>query len=126
MKTVIWIIQIIVTVAFLAAGVMKFVTPYADMAADPNMQWVHDFSSAQIKIISALEVVGALGLILPMILRRFKILVPIAAVGLAIIMCGALITHILRGEPVIVNVVLFILAIITAWGRREYFRQIKN
>ena len=70
MKVVIWIVQIIVTIAFFGAGITKLITPYEEMRADPNMGWVNDFSALQIQIISILEVLGALGVILPMIVKK--------------------------------------------------------
>ncbi len=122
MKIVIWIVQVIVTIAFLGAGISKLITPYGEMQADPNMAWVNDFSPLQIQIISLLEVLGALGVILPMIVKKFKFFVPVSAIGLALTMVGAAMTHILRGESIIPNVVLFLLAGLTAWWRRDYLK----
>lgn len=122
MKIAIWVVQILTALAFLASGTMKFLTPYAELAANPGMEWVYDFSATQIKIISALEVLGALGVILPMFLKKYQKLVPIAAIGLALIMIGAAITHINRGEPIIANVVLFVLASLTAYGRKDLLK----
>lgn len=124
MKIVIWIVQILVALLFLFTGGMKLLTPYAEMITDPNMAWVGDFSSTQIKIIGALEVLGALGLLLPMILKKYLMLVPAAAIGLALTMVGAMVTHLVRGETelAVVNIVIFILAALTAWWRRGYFK----
>lgn len=124
MKIVIWIVQILVALLFLFTGGMKLLTPYAEMIADPNMAWAGDFSSTQIKIIGALEVLGALGLILPMILKKYMVLVPVAAIGLALTMVGAMVTHLVRGEtePAVVNIIILVLAALTAWWRRGYFK----
>lgn len=122
MKIVIWIVQVLVAIAFFGAGLMKLITPYPDLVSDPNMGWVGDFSAMEIKIIAALEVLGALGLILPMILKKFKVLVPVAAIGLALAMIGAIITHIGRDEPIAVNLVLLVLTSLTAWWRRGFFK----
>lgn len=101
---------------------MKLFTPYADLIADPNTAWAEDFSSTQIRIIAILEVLGAIGLILPMIVNKFKALVPIAAIGLALTMVGAMITHLGRGESIIPNVVLLILTLAIVWLRRDFFK----
>jgi hypothetical protein len=72
-----------------------------------------------IMTIGVLEILGALGLILPAVLDLAPILVPLAATGLALVMVGASVTHYRRGErPMIaINAVLFVLAVIVAWGR---------
>ena len=122
MKIVVWVLQALLAIAFLGAGMMKLITPYADLAADPNMGWVEGFSATQIKIIGALEVLGGIGLVLPMIVKRFQYLVPSAAIGLALTMVGAAIVHISRGEPVVPNIVLFVLAAAVAWFRKDLFK----
>lgn len=122
MKIIIWIIQILLTLAFLGAGLMKLFTPYVELIAEPNMAWVGDFSALQIKVISILEVLGAFGLILPMILKKFQVLVPISAIGLALIMVGAIVTHSLRGESIIINLILLALTILIIWWRRSFFK----
>jgi uncharacterized membrane protein YphA (DoxX/SURF4 family) len=123
MKIVIWIVQILVALAFLSAGLMKLITPYPDLISDPNMAWAGDFSATQIKLIAVLEILGVLGLVLPMIIKKFKALVPIAAFGLALTMVGAIITHIGRDEPIAVNLVLLVLASLTAWWRRGFLKK---
>ena len=121
MKVVVWIIQVLVALAFLITGAMKLMTPYEEMIANPQMAWANDFSAMQIKLISILEILGALGLIIPMFVGKLKMLVPISAIGLALIMVGAAITHIGREEPVMVPIILFVLAAFTAWFRRDLF-----
>jgi hypothetical protein len=76
-------------------------------------------SSAAVKGIGALEVLGALGLILPAALDIVPVLVPVAATGLALVMLGAAVTHARRNENqmIVVNVVLLALAVFVAWGR---------
>ncbi len=122
MKIVIWIVQGLLALAFLGSGFLKLTTPYADLAASPGMEWANDFSATQIKIIAILEILGAIGVIVPMFVKRFQLLVPIAAIGLALVMVGAAITHISRGESFVPNIVLFVLAALTAWWRRHLLR----
>jgi hypothetical protein len=123
MKVVKWIVQILLAVAFLAAGGTKLFTPYAELMATDGMAWVGDFSSTQIKIIALLEVLGAIGLIVPMFIPKMRMLVPIAAIGLALTMIGAAITHIGRGEPFVPNIVLFLLAVLVFWWRKDLLKK---
>lgn len=115
-ETVLWIIQGILAVAFLMAGIMKSTQPKAKLAE--NMAWVEDFSDMQVKAIGILEILGAIGLILPVLLDILPILTPIAAIGLVLTMIGAAVTHVKRGENqlIAVNVVLGLLAAIVAYG----------
>ena len=118
MNIVLWIIAVILAVAFLGAGLMKLTQPKEKLAAS-GMGWTEQFSPGTIKTIGALEVAAAIGLILPALLDIVPILVPLAAVGLVLLMVGAAVTHARRKEtPMIAaNVVLLLLAAVVAWGR---------
>lgn len=118
MDIVLWIIAGLLALAFLGAGIMKLLQPKEKLAA-AGMGWTEDFSPNVIKLIGLLEVLAAIGLILPAALDIAPILVPLAATGLVLIMIGAIVTHARRKEtPVIgVNAVLLILAAVVAWGR---------
>ncbi|MBT5634252.1 MAG: DoxX family protein, partial [Gammaproteobacteria bacterium] len=87
MNTVLWIFQGILTFMFLMVGTMKLMQPKEKMA--DKMGWVEDFSQGQIRVIGILEVLGALGLVLPMLTGILPILTPLAALGLVFIMLGA-------------------------------------
>jgi uncharacterized membrane protein YphA (DoxX/SURF4 family) len=117
-NVVLWIVAGVLAAAFLASGLMKLAQPKKKLV-DSGMGWAEDFGDGAVKAIGALEVLGALGLILPAALDIVPVLVPIAATGLAVIMLGAMVTHGRRREtPLIaVNVVLFALAAFVAWGR---------
>ncbi len=117
MNIVLWIIAGILAAAFLAAGGMKLSQPKEKMLA--SQPWSEDFSAGAIKGIGALEVLAAVGLILPAVLDIVPVLVPLAAVGLVLLMLGAMVTHARRKEnqAIIVNVVLAGLAAFVAWGR---------
>ena len=118
MNIVLWIIAIVLAVAFAGAGLMKLTQPKEKLAAS-GMGWTEQFSPGAIKAIGALEVLAAIGLILPAVLDIVPVLVPLAALGLVLMMIGAAITHARRKEnPMIgANVVLLILAAVVAWGR---------
>jgi hypothetical protein len=118
MNVALWIVAGVLAAAFLGAGAMKLAQPRKRLA-DSGMGWVEDFGDGAVKGIGALEVLGAIGLILPAALDIAPVLVPIAATGLALVMAGAVITHARRREPqlIVVNVVLLALAVFVAWGR---------
>jgi hypothetical protein len=117
-NVVLWIIAGVLAAAFLAAGLMKAGQPKKKLA-DSGMGWVEDFSPGMVKTIGALEVLGAIGLILPAAVDVAPVLVPLAATGLVLLMLGAAITHARRREPqmIVINVVLLVLAAVVAWGR---------
>jgi hypothetical protein len=72
-----------------------------------------------VRTIGALEVLAGVGLLLPAVTGVATVLVPLAAVGLALLMVGAAATHRRRGElPMIgINAVLLLLAVVVAWAR---------
>ena len=78
------------------------------------MDWVDDFSDGQVKGIGVLELLGALGLVLPWALGIAKVLTPVAAVGLALVMVGAVVTHVRRKEPPAVPALLGVVAVVVA------------
>lgn len=118
MSITLWIIASVLGLAFLAAGAMKLAQPQEKLAAS-GMGWTEDFAPGAIKAIGLAEVLGALGLILPAVTGIATFLVPVAATGLVIVMVGAIMTHLKRGEKqmAVINVVLAALALIVAVGR---------
>ncbi|MEJ2748859.1 MAG: DoxX family protein [Anaerolineae bacterium] len=117
MNVALWIIQGLLAAAFLMAGGMNAAKPKEELAE--RMAWVNDFSAGTVKTIGILEILGALGLILPLATGILPWLTPAAAIGLALTMIGAAITHVRRQEfPMIgTNTVLFLLAVFVAYGR---------
>lgn len=114
MNIVLWVLQILLALVFLASGVIKLVRPKEKLQA--QMAWVEDFPGRAVKGIGAVEIVGAAGLILPAVLHIAVVLTPLAAVGLLIVMIGAVVTHLRRREigPAMVPAVLGVLAAIVA------------
>jgi uncharacterized membrane protein YphA (DoxX/SURF4 family) len=117
MNIALWVIQVILAVTFLGSGVNKLARPRVALAG--QMPYAEDFSDAQIKGIGALEVLAAIGLVVPPLIHFATFLTPLAAVGLILLMGGAAATHLRRREPrmVAVNGVLLILAAVVAIGR---------
>jgi hypothetical protein len=82
-STVLWTLQVLLAALFLFAGGMKLVTPIAAMTQQVALP------GPFLRFIGLAEVLGALGLILPGLLRIRTALTPLAAAGLVIIMTGA-------------------------------------
>ncbi|HXO52663.1 MAG TPA: DoxX family protein [Mycobacterium sp.] len=118
MNLALWIIAIVLAVAFAGSGLMKLVVP-KDKLVTAGQGWAQDFSTTSIRLIGLAEILGAIGLVLPAAVHIAPILVPLAAVGLALVMVGAAVVHARRNEPmnIAVNVVLIALAVFVAWGR---------
>ena len=118
MNIALWIAAGVLAVAFLAAGGVKVSTPRAKL--QERMAWVEDFTDGQVKAIGAVELLGAIGVVVPGIFKIVPILVPLAATGLAITMVLAFVMHARRGEAkesLGANLVLLALALSVAWGR---------
>jgi hypothetical protein len=114
-----WIIAGLLAVAYLVGGAIKLIVPKEKLAAAPGGGWVEDFSAGTVKAIGALEVLAAMGLILPAAIGIAPILVPLAAVGLVSIMVGAVITRLRRHEAkaMVLDLAYLALAGFVAWGR---------
>lgn len=118
MNLALWIIAIVLAVAFAASGLMKQVVP-KDKLVTAGQAWAEDFSPTTIRLIGLAEILGAMGLVLPAALHIAPVLVPLAAVGLALVMVGAAAVHARRKEMpmVAMNAVLLVLAVVVVWGR---------
>lgn len=118
MNTALWAVQAVLALAFLFTGGNKILRSKESLAK-LGMTFVEDFSAISVKLIGVAEVLGALGLILPRATGIAPVLTPIAAVGLAVIMIGAAVTHLRRKESKSVgpNALLFVLAVFVAIGR---------
>src|SRR5918998_3586741 len=120
MNLSLWIIAGLLAVPYLAGGGGKLIMPKKKIAAiTPSARWVEDFNPGSVKAIGALEVLGAVGLILPAATGIAPVLVPLAAAGLVLIMVGAVITRIRRHEFkfMVADLVYLALAGFVAWGR---------
>ncbi len=117
MGTFLWILQWVLALMFLMAGVMKMMQPKEKLAE--KMGWVNDFSSGAVKTIGMLEVLGAIGLVVPPLVGVAPDLTPAAAAGLVLLMIGAARVHLRRNEPqmVMINTMLGVMALVVAWGR---------
>ncbi len=111
-----WVAQGLLAAAFGMAGFMKITAPIDQLVAN-GMSFVNHYDASTVRLIGISEVLGALGLVLPVALRIKPILTPIAAIALGIVMILATNYHISHGEPFIPTVFLLGLLIFVAWGR---------
>ncbi|MFC9816317.1 DoxX family protein [Streptomyces virginiae] len=118
MNTTLWVISSALALVFLAAGLMKISQPREKLAAS-GMAWTADFSPPAVKTVGAVEVLGAVGLIVPAALGIAPALAAWAALGLAATMLGAAVLHLRRKEATALPaaLVLLVLAAGVAWGR---------
>jgi uncharacterized membrane protein YphA (DoxX/SURF4 family) len=112
---VLWGVQGLLALVFLAAGAMKLTMPAAELAKQIEIP------AAFLHFIGVCEVLGALGLILPGVTRVGAWLTPLAAAGLVVIMVGATIVTLAQGviAPALVPFAVGLLAANVAYGRRR-------
>lgn len=117
MNTFLWIVQGLLAASFLMAGFAKVLQPKDKLLE--RMAWVEDFSVSHVRLLGAVEILGALGLVVPHLTGILPWLTPLAALGLAIIMLGAVVVHARRKERVHANVnfVLALFCAFVAYGR---------
>ncbi|MCQ4042263.1 DoxX family protein [Streptantibioticus rubrisoli] len=120
MNLALWIVAGLLAGAYLLGGVFKVVMPKEKIAAAGSSgRWVDDFSTGGVKAIGAVEVLAAAGLILPAVLHIAPVLVPLAALGLVMLMLGAAVTRFRRHELklVVLDLAYGALAAFVVWGR---------
>jgi hypothetical protein len=118
MNDVLWVIAWVLAASFVASALLKL-TRTKEQLQESGLGWVEDFSPQTIKLIGVAEGLGAIGLVLPALVDVAPALVPVAATGLAVVMVGAIATHLRRREwPLaVVNLVFLGLLVFVAVGR---------
>jgi hypothetical protein len=114
----IWVLQILLAIAFTGAGSGKVLTPKEGLVQN-GMAWAEGFSDTTIKLIGVAEVAGAIGLIVPAATGIMPVLTPIAAGALTLVMGGAVVTHVGRGESFGPPLVLGLLSALVALMRNR-------
>lgn len=117
LKIALWILQILLALAFFFSGAVKATQPVEALAT--AMSWVTTIPIGLLRFIGIVEILGAIGLILPAVARIRPGLTPLAALGLAVIMLLAAIFHVIQGESQLIGSNLFLLALsaLVAYGR---------
>ncbi|HYR87770.1 MAG TPA: DoxX family protein [Terriglobia bacterium] len=110
---VLWIFQGLLALLFLFAGGVKLILPIEEMTQQIPLPGLF------LRFIGVCEVLGALGLILPGLLRIRPWLTSLAAAGLVIIMIGAIVVNLVTGQGVLalIPLVVGILLAFIAYGR---------
>lgn len=120
MNIILWIIQILLALLFLFAGITKLFPTIIPMPPPPPNAWMPPMWF--LKFIGVCEVLGALGLVLPGLLRRYQYLTPLAAIGLLILMIGAVVISVptMGIAAGVLPLIVALLLLFVAYGRRGY------
>jgi len=113
-----WMAQALLSVTFLYAGHVKLTSPPAALDA-MGWHWALDVPPALIAFIGAMEILGAIGVVLPMATRILPWLTALAAAGMVLLQLAAVALHVSRGEyaALWLNVILLAAAVFVVWGR---------
>ncbi|RAO37312.1 hypothetical protein PSN13_01293 [Micromonospora saelicesensis] len=119
MNLALWIAAGLLATIALAGGITKTFVPKQKLAAANGGGWTGDASVGFVKTLGVLELLAAVGLILPAVLDIAPVLVPVTAVCWILLMVGAMITHLRYGEArfIVLNLVYLAMAAFVAWGR---------
>jgi len=120
-NVVLWILQALMALAYLNAGYLKTFRPIAEIA--PTIFWAPAVPEPLVRFIGVSELLGAIGLILPALLKIRPQLTTLAGAGLTLIMLLANIFHIVRGEFFVLpgtGVFLIVVGFIT-YGRWKLY-----
>jgi uncharacterized membrane protein YphA (DoxX/SURF4 family) len=113
LNVLLWVLQILLAMLFTFSGVMKFIMPVEEMTKQISLPgWFLHF-------IGVAEILGAIGLVLPGVLRIRAGLTPLAAVGLVVIMIGATAVNLKTGQrgAALTTVVVGLLLVFPAYNR---------
>lgn len=119
MNLTLWIIAGLLAGVALVGGISKTFVPKEKLAEHNGGEWTADFSTGFVKSLGVLELLAAVGLILPAVVDIAPVMVPVTAVCWVLLMVGAMITHGRLGQFkfVMLNSVYLALAAFIAWGR---------
>lgn len=116
MNITLWVVQVLLAVYFFFTGLVHFILPPSLPA---QMAWMYDLSPGLHWFSGTAEILAALGLVLPGVTRIAPRLTAWAALGLVLVMIGAAVWHLPRGEVVNIgmNALLAMLSAFVAYGR---------
>jgi hypothetical protein len=112
-----WVAQVVLAAGLMFGAVMKLFQPVSELSA--MWPWTGEVPVAAVKATGIIDLLGTIGLIVPMLLRIKSVLTPVAALGVVTLMICASVFHIARGEASEIGVNLFFagIAAFVAWGR---------
>lgn len=114
-----WIVQAFLAFMFFFAGLMK-TTRSPEGLVELGWAWATTMPAWFIVFLGVIEILGAIGIILPAASRILPWLTPLAAAGMAFVQISAITLHTARGETadtIGLNLVLLLLALLVVWGR---------
>lgn len=113
-----WVGQVLLAGVYVMAGLMKVSQPIDALVAS-GLTYASDYPELLTRFIGTMEILGAIGIILPAATRILPGLTPLAAVGFSVIQVLAFGLHTMRGEYGVlpVNIVLLALSLFVVWGR---------
>jgi hypothetical protein len=119
MNTAITVIQVLLTLLFTSGGLLKLTLPYARFTKLPAQAWARDFKPEHVRLIGVLELSAAMGMVVSLFLNTPTMLSPLVAVGMALVMAGAMATHLRRTEypNMVGNLVWLGMALFVAYSR---------
>jgi hypothetical protein len=119
MNLTLWIAAGLLAAVAMAGGISKTFVPKAKLATAHGGEWTAGASVGFVKTLGVLELLAAVGLVLPAIVDIAPVMVPVTAVCWVLLMIGAMITHGRLGQSklVMLNLVYLALAAFIAWGR---------
>jgi len=121
MNIILWILQALMALAFFIPGIYKLIFSKEQLVAK-GMTGVETFSQPVIRIIGIMEILGAIGIVLPMLLNILPALTIVSAIGFAIIMIAAARISYKRHEykKITSSVIIFLLCIFIVYARIPY------
>lgn len=119
MDLALWITAGLLAGVALVGGITKVFVSKEKLARHHGGEWTEDASVGFVKTLGVLELLAAVGLILPAMLDIAAVMVPVTAVCWVFLMVGAMITHgrLGQGQFVMLNSIYLALAVFIAWGR---------
>ncbi|MET8909581.1 DoxX family protein [Micromonospora sp. NPDC004551] len=119
MNLALWIVAGLLSAVLLVSTAKIFVPREKIAAVGHAGEWVLDFSPGALRTIGTLEILAAVGLIMPAVLDIAPVLVPVTAVCVALLFVGAAAMRLRRGETltIVPDLIYLALAAFLAWGR---------
>jgi hypothetical protein len=119
MNLALWIAAGLLAAVALTGGITKTFVPKEKLASHPGGEWTGPANAGFVRTLGVLEILAAVGLVLPAVVGIAPVLVPVTAVCWVLLMIGAMITHVRHGSPrfVWLNLTYLALAAFVAVGR---------
>jgi len=118
MNILFWVTQVLLAVILIMGAIMKFL-PIEKIA--PMMPWTGQIPALFVRLLGIIDLLGAVGLILPSLLKIKPQLTFWTSLCIIALMLCAIVFHISRGEATSIGINIFsmIIAAFIAWGRYE-------